>query len=142
MVVCRQRGERYGLDFGDLTWLSNSRLALETAEFARDQTLYHPIHQELFTAYFSRCEDIGDREVLQRVVRTHGLDPTQLDKALDEGTYSMRVSRGSQEARQRGVTAIPAFFIEDRPVITGAVSEEVFRAALQEIQQGIATGPK
>jgi len=135
LSVLRQRGEPYGLEFGDLVWLSNSRLSLEAAEFARAQGRYHDLHGAIFRAYFTDGKDIGDMAVLRELAHSIALDGKALETALDEGTYSGEVSAGSDEARERGVTAVPAFFIEDLPVITGAVHEDVFRKALRSVAE-------
>ena len=133
LTVCRQRGEPYGLRFGERPWLSNSRLALEAAEYARDKGRYDALHHAVFKAYFSDGEDIGDMGVLLTIAASCGLDTGELERALDEGHHSIRVSQGTDQARQRGVTAVPTFFIEDAPAITGAMAEKRFREVLREI---------
>jgi predicted DsbA family dithiol-disulfide isomerase len=129
--VLRQRGKPYGIKFGDMTLLSNSRRALETGEFARDHGSYHRVHMALFKAYFTDGKDIGDTDVLKSVVRECGLDPDALFAALEEERYSEQVREGSAAAGRAGVTAIPTFLIQDLPAITGAVNETVFREILQ-----------
>ena len=129
--VLRQRGRPYGIKFGDMHRLSNSRPALETGEFARDHGDYHRVHMALFKAYFTDGRDIGNRAVLTSVAVDCDLDPDELMTALDEGRYTERVRRGSEAAHRAGVTAVPTFVIKGRPAITGAVNEAVFREALQ-----------
>lgn len=129
---CRRRGKPYNLEFGELTWLSNSRLSLRMGEFARDAGVYDAVHHALFKAYFTDGRDIGDMDVLLDLARQCGFADA-LQAALDSGQYLDRVKQGSEEARQRGVTAVPTFFIEGLPPITGAVSEERFREALQSL---------
>ncbi|BDQ34084.1 hypothetical protein JCM14722_16260 [Pseudodesulfovibrio portus] len=129
--VLRQRGRPYGIEFGDMSRLSNSRLALETGEFARDHGDYHRVHMALFKAYFTFGRDIGDRAVLRSVAGDCGLDPNELMAALEEGRYTEQVRRGSDAARRDKVTAVPTFIIRGCPAITGAVNETLFREALQ-----------
>ena len=133
LSVCRQRVKPYGLTFGERPWLSNSRLSLEAAEYARDMGCYDALHHGLFEAYFSDGEDIGSMDVLLRVAGENGLQPSKLEPLLETGKYSVRVSQGSAEAKKRGVTAVPTFFVEDLPAITGAVHEDKLRAVLQSI---------
>lgn len=133
LTVCRQRTEQYGLRFGERPWLSNSRLSLEAGEFAREHGRYDAFHHNIFKAYFSDGEDIGDMNVLLEVAKHSGLDPKELEEALDEGRYSVQVSQGSDEARKAGVTAVPTFIIEGHPPITGAIHEDKFREVLQSI---------
>lgn len=135
VMACRQHGARYGLEFGDMTILSNTRLALEAAEFARDNGRYHEFHNAVFKAYFTDGSNIGDLEVLLDIAESCGLERRAMTQALEQRRYTERVKEGGVQARNRGVTAIPAFFIEDRPVITGAVPEERFREALQGLSR-------
>ncbi len=134
MEVCQQRGKPYGLHFTELTLLSNTRLALEAAEYAREQGRYHELHRELFRAYFSDGANIGDAKVLLKAGEKCGLDRAELGDALTDGRYSPQVRQGSVMAKEFGVTAIPAFFVEGLSVITGAVSEDVFREALEAVK--------
>jgi len=127
----RERGEPYGLTFGDMTRLSNSRTALEAAEFARDAGRYDAFHHAAFRAYFTEGRDIGDRAVLRAVAEAAGLDPDGLDAALDDGRYRERLRTAHEEADRLGVKAIPCFFIADQPRLVGAVSEAAFRERLQ-----------
>jgi len=136
MYTLRKRGEPYGLTFADPARLSNSRLCLEAAEFARDAGRYPEFHHAAFQAYFTDRSDIGDRAVLRDLARRCGLDPAELDAALDQGRYRERIGEAGREAARRGVTAIPSFFIGDQPVLTGAVSEAVFRERLQAAAMG------
>lgn len=129
--VLRQRGEPYGIRFGDMSWLSNSRRALEMSEFAREHGNYHRVHMAIFKAYFTDGKDIGDMDVLTDLAGECGLNADELVAALEEGRYSHRVAQGSDQARKAGVTAVPTFVIDGRPPITGAVNESVFREALQ-----------
>lgn len=140
-TVLRERGAPYGIEFRDMERLSNSRLALEAAEFARDHGGYHRMHRALFKAYFTDGRDIGHRDVIRDVAGACGLDTAALDAALDQGRYTERVARGSEAAREAGVTAIPAFVIEGCPPLIGAVAENLFREALQKAADGLDDAP-
>jgi predicted DsbA family dithiol-disulfide isomerase len=131
VATCNQRGAPYGLHFGNLRHLSNSRLALEAAEFARDYGKYDIFHHAVFKAYFTNLEDIGDHNVLHRIARTCGIDPTKLQTALDEKRYSRHITNGSKLAQEAQVTAIPTFVIEGKQSITGAVHEDRLRSILE-----------
>jgi len=135
LAECRRRVLPYDLKFGALTWLSNSHSSLEAAEYARENGHYDAFHHAVFKAYFSEKHDIGDRRVLQGIAKQIGLDPQELEKALNTGIHSNRVAQGTMEARKRGITAVPTFFIEDLPPIIGAAPENRFRSALQSIEE-------
>ncbi len=128
---CREKAIPYGIRFGELTWLSNSRLALEASEFARDKGRSHQMDNAIFMAYFTHGQDIGDISLLLEIARGNELNSDELRAALENGLYSKRVSSGSDMARRLGVRAVPSFFIQDLPAITGVVDEDVFRKTLQ-----------
>src|SRR5512136_1418914 len=87
MKNLRAMGARFGIVFSDITRISNSRLALQAAEFSRDQGRFDAFHDALLQAYFASGLDIGDREVIAQLGRDVGLDVPGLEKALEEGTY-------------------------------------------------------
>lgn len=133
LQVCRERGAQYGIEFGSLEYLSNSRLALEAAEYARDMGVHDAFHKKVFEAYFTHSQNIGDEDILLGLAEDCGLSAAELGATLRDGVYSERVKAGSRMAKQLGVTAIPAFVIEDLPIVTGAVDEVRFREALDTV---------
>nr|WP_249226955.1 DsbA family protein [Alicyclobacillus mengziensis] len=126
-------GERYGLTFTENSRLSNSHLALEASEFARDAGNFHAFHTRIFKAYFSEGRDIGDRKVLSEIAKDSGVDVQALNTALDEGRYTGRLEEGQYEGQRYGVTGTPTFIINDKYKVVGAQPIEVMRKALQEI---------
>ena len=78
-------GESFGYRFGDRTFLSNSKPALEASEYARDNGKYDSFHEQLFRAYFTDLLDIGDTKILLNLAREVGLNPQELKRSLDEG---------------------------------------------------------
>jgi predicted DsbA family dithiol-disulfide isomerase len=50
----RQRGIEFNIVFADRTLLSNSRLALEASEYARDKGKYERFHENMFLGYFRK----------------------------------------------------------------------------------------
>lgn len=138
-ITCNQRGKPYGIIFGDMALLSNTRLSLEAAEYAREHGAYHVFHNAVFKACFTDGENIGDMDVLLDVGESCGLDRAGLQASLEEHQYAEFVAQGSEAARSAGVTALPMFIIEGLPPITGAVHESIFRKALQEAVRRQAT---
>ena len=130
-MTCNRRGEPYGIRFAEMTLLSNSRLALEAAEFARDAGRYPAFHGRMFRACFTEARNIGDMDVILDVGARTGLDVPALTEALADRRYGPRVEDGSKRARETGVTAIPTFIIEGQPPVTGAVNESILREKIE-----------
>lgn len=124
-------GAPFGLNFQKIVRISNSRLALAAAEYAREHGRFDQFHRAVFHAYFTGGKDIGSMEVLTRTGREAGLDDGAMADALRSGKYAPRLLQMKQEAVRAGVTAVPAFIINDRETIVGAQSIETFRKALR-----------
>ena len=131
MEHLRTMGAPFGITFVDRPLLSNSRLALQAAEFAREHELFGPFHAALFAAYFSHGLDIGERDVLDTIAKEAGLDAGAMNRALEGGKYLPRLEALKEEAAVRGVTGVPTFFIGDKKSVVGVQPLEVFRKALR-----------
>jgi predicted DsbA family dithiol-disulfide isomerase len=121
----------YGITFADIVLVSNSRMALEASEFAKEQGKFDQFHSSLFQAYFSQGMDIGNLEVLTQIGQESGLDRDALAQALQTGKYRQKIENIRKEAARLGVTAAPTFIIEDRDRIIGAQPIEVFKKKLK-----------
>lgn len=118
-----------GLPIIGRDWVSNSRPALEAAEFAREQGLFEPFHRAIFSAYHAQGRDIGKHDVLREIATSVGLDAAAMVDALDEGRYTLRVEEDLELSRQIGLTGVPAFIIGNRAIV-GAQPYEVFEYAM------------
>ena len=123
-------GASFGITFAERPFLSNSRLALITADLAREQGRFQPVHVAIFSAYFSQGIDIGDIDVLSDIMRNAGLDAAMLKDAISRSTYTSRMLKAQQEAAEAGVTGVPTFVIDAKRTIIGAQPLDVFRKAL------------
>jgi predicted DsbA family dithiol-disulfide isomerase len=118
-----------GLTYVENDWVSNSRKALEAAEYARDQGVFDAFHRAVFHAYFSEGWDIGKLEVLEDVAREVGLDPTAVADAVTSGRYTDRVDEDLALAQHIGLRGVPAFIIGNRAIV-GAQPYEVFEQVM------------
>ena len=123
-----------GVDFGDVSLLSNSRMSLEASEYARDAGRFDSFHDRVFRAYFTETRDIGDLDVLLALAREEGLDADDLRVALQEGRYASRLDEARSEGQQLGINAVPTFIINGGHRIVGAQSLDFFKERLKEIQ--------
>jgi predicted DsbA family dithiol-disulfide isomerase len=133
MEHLRTMGAPFGIAFADRPLLSNSRLALQAAEFSREQGRFDPFHAALFAAYFSHGLDIGNLDVLKQIGRDAGLDAGAMVNAVQSGRYLQKLEEAKEEAAVRGVTGVPTFFIEDKKSVVGAQPLDVFRKALRSV---------
>jgi predicted DsbA family dithiol-disulfide isomerase len=125
-------GAPLGIRFGERTFLSDSGHALEASEYARDQGKYHSFHERVFRAYFTELLDIGALSILLNLAGEVGLDPADLNRSLEEGTYTARIRQAAEEAAGLGINAVPTFIINDAQKIVGVLPLETFRARLKK----------
>jgi predicted DsbA family dithiol-disulfide isomerase len=113
--------------------ISNSHLALEAAEFARDSGRFDEMHGFLFRAYFEDGIDIGDSDALCAVAQSAGFEPSALQHSLATGQYTTLVDETTRIAREKGVHATPTFIFDDRLVVSGAQEYRLFEDVLTRL---------
>jgi predicted DsbA family dithiol-disulfide isomerase len=118
-----------GLTVVDRDWISNSRNALEAAEFAREQGLFDPFHRAVFHAYFAEGRDIGKRDELLAIAHAVELDESGLTAALEDRRYAARVDEDVSLAWRIGFSGVPAFILGNRAIV-GAQPYEVFEEVM------------
>ena len=116
-------------------FIANSRLALEAAEFARDEgaDASARLHHAVFRAYFEEGRNIGDPDVLVTIGRAQGLDGDRLRDALAERRYRERVDAAIQWAAGHSLTSTPTFVLDNRLAVVGAQDYELFESLMQRL---------
>jgi predicted DsbA family dithiol-disulfide isomerase len=118
--------EQVGLPMRKPDRTPNTRQALELAEIVRG----HEPHA--FPAFDDACYrthwvdggDLGDRRTLLDLVEASGGDAATAEALLDEGVGRRAVEATMAQARDLGVTATPAWWVDDRLLIPGAQPRE------------------
>ena len=129
----RRAGAPYQIMFGPVTLLSNSRLAMEVSECAREQGKYDVFSEQVFHAYFTEARDIGRRDVVMKLAGAAGLDAEALRNGLLQGRYAQRLKEAQEEGQRYNITGVPAFIINEQHMIVGAQPLEVFRDTLKNL---------
>lgn len=130
----QRMGESYGLSFRENALLSNSRLALQAGEFARDNGRYEAFQQLVYKAYFEEGMDIGSLDVVLRLADKGGLNSAQLRLALQKGRYLNKLNATKEQARRLSVVSVPTFIINGQDRIVGAQPLSRFRNYLNALQ--------
>jgi predicted DsbA family dithiol-disulfide isomerase len=134
----RRLSSEIGLKMIRSPFIACSRPALEAAEYAKEHGKFDTFHLAVFKAYWEEGKNIGLRHVLRDVAEDIVLDWNELERCLDEGLYSERIERQSEEAKAMGITGIPTGIIGDY-VIVGAQPYKVFQRAME---MSLKQGPK
>lgn len=115
--------------------LSNSKMALKIAEFAKNKGKFKEYHDEVFKAYWLEEKDIGDSGVLFNIVERVGLDVGDLKEYLKSGLAAKKISEYLQEIRGYGISGVPTFFI-GYDIFTGVQPYEVLKKAVEDALAG------
>lgn len=113
--------------------LINTRLALATAEFARERGMFEPVHRALFKGHWEGTAELDRVADLRRIVAEHGLDPDELEDALAGGRYEPVIDRHRADAGSVGIDAIPSHIVGRRYLLVGAQPTSVFEDVLRRI---------
>jgi len=112
----------------------NSRLALSTAEFARDHGKYDEVRVALTKAHWAGTAQLDRIEDLQRVAADAGLDPDALKRELDSGRYETLLDHHRADAESVGINAIPAHIVGQRYLLLGAQPYDAFIEVLDALR--------
>ncbi|MDC8758834.1 DsbA family oxidoreductase [Janthinobacterium fluminis] len=90
----------------------------------------------LFEAYFSHGDNPGAHAVLLRLAQQVGLDGATAAQVLATDAYADEVRAHQRYYREQGINSVPAIIINDRHLISGGQSVDVFEQALRQIAAG------
>ena len=106
-----------GLPYGDRTHTYNSRLAQEVGAWADTQEGGEAIHDAIYKAYFVESKNIGDPDVLLKIVRANNLSVEEARKVIEERTFKDLVDEDWRKSHQLGVTGVPTFVAAGQGVV-------------------------
>jgi predicted DsbA family dithiol-disulfide isomerase len=118
----------------------NSRLALSTAEFARERGKYDEVREALTKAHWDGTAQLDRIADLQRIASDAGLDPEGLAAELAAHRYEAVLDRHRADAESVGINAIPAHIVGRRYLLLGAQPYEAFSEVLDALREEPAPG--
>ncbi|MFD2366736.1 DsbA family oxidoreductase [Pseudoduganella sp. GCM10020061] len=131
----RARGEALGFTFNmdKRSRIYNTFDAHRVLHWAGLEGKQHEMELKLFEAYFTKGEDPGSHEVLERVAREAGLDGERVKSILASDEFAKEVRERQAFYHRAGINSVPAVIINDRHLISGGQPPEVFEQALLQI---------
>jgi predicted DsbA family dithiol-disulfide isomerase len=133
--MIRQRGAEVGFrfDMDKRGRIYNTFDAHRLMHWAELQGREGELQDKLFEAYFTKGENPGSHEVLTRVAGEIGLDASEAADILAGGAYADEVREREEFFQRQGITAVPAIIINQRHLISGGQTPEIFERALRQI---------
>ena len=139
-AAIRERGAAVGFEFGDRPWVWNTFDAHRLLHWAglTDADKQRALKHVLLSAYHTRAENPGAREVLLRLAGEVGLDVDRARAILDSDEYASEVRERERFWQERGIHSVPAVVIDGKHLISGGQPPEVFAQALRQIAAAAA----
>lgn len=129
-----KQAKTLGLDYRfDTLILTNSFDAHRMIHFAKDFDKNNEMAEALFKAYFTDSKNISDFNTLGDIAKSIGLNKDEAIKVLNSDKYKKEVREDENLARNYSITSVPTFIIDDKFMISGAQSEEIFLMALKKV---------
>jgi len=104
----------FGLPFGELKRVYNSRLAQEMGAWADAAGRGRAFHGAAFRAFFVEGRDISDESVLADLAVAAGLDRSEARRVLMERTFRQAVDEDWARSRELGIRMAPTFVTDGR----------------------------
>ena len=127
------RAKREGLKMVRADRVFNTERAHQAAEFARARGKLDAMHAALLKRHWEEAQDLYKMEVLRGAAVEAGLDPDELQAAIEAGTYQDAVDASVREAQELGIHAVPTFIFDDKLAVQGAQELPVFRMAMERL---------
>ncbi len=102
-------------------------------KWAGEQGKQTEMKMACFEAYFGRAENISDADVLKICAASIGLDSDSAGSILQSDQYAEEVRQDEARYQQAGVSAVPAYIINDTYLISGAQEPDTLIQAFREI---------
>jgi predicted DsbA family dithiol-disulfide isomerase len=124
------------------TFLAHRLLAgaLEEGEDEDGEPVQQALQQRLgfglLSAYWARGEDIGDREVLERLAEAAGMPAARVVAALDDDLTATSVRLDERRATKLGIRAVPTFQFGRRFAVSGAQTSAALADAARRAVSG------
>ncbi len=131
----REEAEEAGLPLVVPPKISKSRRALEAAEYAREQGQHEAFHKLMFRRFYGEGRDLYDWETLRATAVDVGLDPDEMQTAVEARQYKMVIARNQQEIFGMGATGVPLFVFDEKVAVVGLRPYAAFQEVMEYLAQ-------
>jgi len=118
-------------------FVTNSRLALEASEYAKEKGFFKELHYGIYEAYFKRGINIGDKSELLRIGQGVGIKANELWELFENRTMKDRIQENEFEAREKMILGVPTYIIGGFPLY-GNQNIETMRLVIEKAMKSEA----
>ncbi len=132
-AMLRERGAAVGFTFGERQRIWNTFDAHRLLHWAGLEGRQRPLKHALLRAYHGEGRNVGDADVLLDLAREVGLDVERARAVVTSDEFAEDVRKAELFWQKAGITSVPSVVLNDRHLIQGGQSPEVFEQALRQI---------
>lgn len=134
----RERGAALGFEFrmearSRIYNTRNGHRLLHWAGDVHGAAAQRTLKLALLTAYFTQGRNVSDPAVLLDVAVAAGLPGAEVRELLAGDRYAAEVEAAEAEVQQQGIRAVPAIIVNQRHLIQGGQSVDVFEKMLRQV---------
>ena len=133
--VVEQRGLDAGYEFGIRGGgrIYNTFDAHRLLHWAKEHKKQTDLKLALFDLYFKQGGDPSNHAQLLTLVSSIGLPLEEATEILESQKYSAEIRREQQASAQKGISSVPAVIVNDKYLISGGQTAEVYSNLLLKI---------
>lgn len=128
-------GKDLGIEYNNLNGKFNTRRAHLAGYYAKKHNKYDEYSKAVFKAYFGDKLNIADKNVLNKIANSIGLDVKEMNETIDSGKYDERLIDDYKLASKYKISSVPTFIINDSIRISGIKEYSEFKKAFLEAVQ-------
>ncbi len=127
------RGAGVDMDPDKPQRMPNTLNAHRLIHWAGIEGVQQAVVNALMRAYWTEGRDIGDLETLADIAGENGMDRAATLRLLQSDADADDIQARDQDARQKGVNAVPTFLIAQQYVVSGAQPPETWNKVIAEL---------
>jgi predicted DsbA family dithiol-disulfide isomerase len=127
------------MDFAAIQRTPNTMNAHRLIHWAGLEGRQNAVVAALFRAYFQDGSDIGDTDVLISIAQATGMDPELTTRLLATDADTADLQARDADARQKGLSGVPAFLVAQQYLMSGAQPVEAWQQVIDELLETIAS---
>lgn len=127
------RARALGLTMVERDLIPPSRRAHQATEYARAHGKLSEFHASVLRRYWSEGQDLNTWGVLGAAAVEVGLDAKAMEAQVEHGDFTSAVEDSTARAHALGIGGVPAFVVNERFLISGAQTAQVFREAFSQL---------
>ena len=133
--MIKQRGLELGYEFGNRGGgrIYNTFDAHRLLHWAKEFDKQTELKLALFDLYFKRNGDPSDHQQLLEVSEGVGLNKVKAQLILESNEYEQDVRDFQNHYQLAGISSVPAVIVNNKYLISGGQSSDVFEQSLKEI---------